>query len=77
MGSVECVAGVFIILGLACMLAPEQIAELGVRLDSTNQEGARKMLKRYARTTRWSGRIVGGLLVVAGLLILFASSRAQ
>jgi threonine/homoserine/homoserine lactone efflux protein len=75
MGSVWVVAGVFIILGLVCMLAPEQVAELGVRLDFTNQAAGRRILKRYARATRWSGRIVGGLLVLAGVLILIASSQ--
>ena len=73
MGAVGCVAGVFLLLGLACVLLPEQMAELGVRLDWTGRERSRAILKRYARLTRWSGRVVGGILILAGLVILFAS----
>ena len=73
MDMVTCVAGVFIVLGLVCALAPERVADLGVRLDSTNQASAREILKRYARATRWTGRIVGSMLVITGLIILLAS----
>jgi len=73
MESIECVAAVFIVLGLLCALAPEQVADFGVRLDSTNQATAREILKRYARVTRWTGRIAGGIFVITGLIILMAS----
>ena len=73
MDSVACVTSAFIVLGLICLLAPEQVAHLGVRLDSTNQASAREILKRYARATRRTGRIVGSIFVIAGLLILLAS----
>jgi threonine/homoserine/homoserine lactone efflux protein len=72
MDIVTCVAGVFIVLGLVCALATEWVAELGVRLDFTNQASAREILKRYAGATHWTGRIVGGIFVIAGLLILLA-----
>jgi uncharacterized membrane protein len=73
MGSVACVAGVFLFLGAACLLYPEQVAELGVRLDWLNQDGSRKILARYRRATRWSGRIVGGLLLCVGIILLFVA----
>ena len=73
MDGVGCVAGVFVVLGLICALAPERVAHWGVRLDWTNQAAARRILKRHARATRWSGRIVGGILVLSGLLIFLAS----
>jgi hypothetical protein len=72
MDSVTCVAGVFIVLGLVCALAPERVAELGVRLDFTDQASAREILKRYAGATRWTGRIVGGIFIITGLFILLA-----
>ena len=73
MGSVIFVAGIFILLGLSCALCPEKIAELGVRLDSVNQRRSRAMLFRYARLTRWTGRIVGVILLGVGVLLLFVS----
>jgi len=73
MDSVACVASLFVILGLVCAYAPEQVAEVAVHLDSTNQESARKTLKRYASTTRWTGRIVGAIFVIAGVFIFLAS----
>ena len=73
MGSVIFVAGISILLGLSCALWPEKVAELGVRLDSVNQRPSRQMLVRYARLTRWTGRIVGVLLLGMGLWLLFAA----
>ena len=73
MGSVVLVAGIFILLGLLCVLWPEKVAELGVRLDSTDHRRGREMLARYPRLTRWSGRIVGGMLLGVGVVLLFVA----
>jgi threonine/homoserine/homoserine lactone efflux protein len=56
-----------------CLFMPEKAAELGVRLDSVGQARTREILKRYAHWTRWTGRIVGGIFIIAGLVIFFAS----
>lgn len=72
MDIVSCVAGFFILLGLFCLFMPEQAAELGVRLDSFGQARSRQILKRYPHWTRGTGRIVGGIFLIAGLVIFFA-----
>ena len=73
MDSVTCVAGFFVFLGLFCILMPAQVAQMGVHLDFIGRARSREILKRYAHWTRWTGRIVGGILVVAGLVMFFAS----
>jgi len=73
MDIVICVAGLFIGLGLLYLLAPEQVAEWGIRWRSADPHQDREILKRYPRLTRWSARIVGCILVVAGLVIFIAS----
>jgi threonine/homoserine/homoserine lactone efflux protein len=69
----SCVAGVFILLGMFCFFMPERVAELGVRLDSLGRARSREILKRYGHWTRWTGRIIGGIFIIVGLVIFFAS----
>lgn len=70
-------AFIFLVLGAACVLLPERLAELGLRLDPVaTRRTSREMLKRYPRVTRWSGRIAGGLLFVVGLFLLFVARRS-
>ena len=52
---------------------PERVAELGVRLDSFGHARSREILKHYAHWTRWTGRIIGGIFIIVGLVIFFAS----
>jgi threonine/homoserine/homoserine lactone efflux protein len=78
MGSVWFVAVLFLALGTACVLLPEKIAHLGLYLDAAaTRPGSRKILARYPRVTRWSGRIAGGLLIAVGLLLLFVARFAE
>ena len=70
---VSCVAGLFILLGLFCCFMPERVGELGVRLDSFGHARSREIRKRYAHWTRWTGRIIGGIFIIVGLVIFFAS----
>ncbi|HVF59120.1 MAG TPA: hypothetical protein VNJ70_04835 [Thermoanaerobaculia bacterium] len=73
MGVVVCVAGFFILLGLVCLLMPETVAQWGTYADSLNRERSRKILALFPRTTRWSGRIAGAILIVTGIVLLFAA----
>ena len=61
-------------LGLLCRLRPETVAQWGTYIDSLNRERSRAILARYPRTTRWSGRIAGGILVVVGIVLLFVAA---
>ena len=70
---VSFVAGFFILLGMFCFFMPERAAELGVRLDPVSRARSREIMKRYAHWTRWTGRIVGGIFIIAGVVIFFAS----
>lgn len=65
------VAGIFLLLGLACMLWPREMAELGIRLQSANTRRESRLMKRYPHVTQWSGRIIGGVLFVTGLVLCF------
>ena len=73
MGAVGCVAGFFICLGLLCVLLPETVARWGTYTDTLNRERSLELLARYPRATRWSGRIVGGILIVVGVVLLFVA----
>lgn len=73
MGAVVCVAGFFLCLGLLCLLLPETVGRWGTHLDTLNPERSRAILARYPRTTRWSGRIAGTILIVTGIVLLFAA----
>jgi hypothetical protein len=70
---VSCVAGFFILLGMFCLFMPERVAQLGVRLDALGRDRSREILKRYAHWTRWTGRIIGGIFIIVGLVIFFTS----
>ncbi len=72
MGAVVCVAGFFILLGLLCLLRPETVAQWGTYTD-LNRERSRRILALFPRTTRWSGRIAGAILIVTGIVLLFAA----
>ena len=74
MGAVGCVAGFFLLLGLLCLLLPETVAQWGTYADILNRERSRAILARFPRTTRWSGRIAGGLLLVVGIVLLFVAA---
>ena len=37
-------------------------------------ERSLELLARYPRATRWSGRIVGGILIVVGVVLLFVAA---
>jgi threonine/homoserine/homoserine lactone efflux protein len=77
MGAVGCVAGFFLCLGLLCLLLPETVGRWGTHLDTLNPERSRAILARYPRTTRWSGRIAGGILVVVGIVLLFVAASGE
>lgn len=70
---VGCVAGIFLLLGVACVLRPEALAEWGLRLDTSNPRRSHAILARYAHVTRWTGRIVGGLLLLVGAILLLVA----
>jgi threonine/homoserine/homoserine lactone efflux protein len=77
MGAVGCVAGFFLCLGLLCLLLPETVAQWGTYTDTLNRERSRALLARYPRTTRWSGRIAGGLLILVGAILLFVAALGE
>ena len=74
MGAVVFVAGFFLCLGLLCVLLPETVAQWGIHLDVLNRERSRAILARYPRATRWSGRIVGSILIVVGIVLLLVAA---
>ena len=59
--------------GLLCLLLPETVALWGTYADSLNRERSRKILALFPAHDPWSGRIAGAILIVTGIVLLFAA----